>query len=115
MSPIGITAQSCQSSRVILDDGSAFSFTLTFKPMQLGWFITDLTYGNFELQGVRVVVSPNILHQYKNQIPFGLACYSQNNREPSLVTDFSDKSATLYTLSAAEVAQVARLISGQAG
>ncbi len=115
MSPIGITGQSCQKSRVILDDGSAFSFTIAFKEMQLGWFISELTYNTFTLQGLRICVSPNMLHQFKNQIPFGIACYSIGSREPSLVSDFSDGSATLYTLSAAEVAEVSRRISGQAG
>lgn len=111
MSPIGLTAQPSQQSRVILDDGSSFSLTIAFKEMQLGWFITELTYNDFTLQGTRIVVSPNILHQFKNQIPFGLACYSLGSREPSLVTDFADGSARLYTLSAAEVEDVAGRIS----
>lgn len=115
MSPIGLNANSCQQQRVILPDGSSYSFTIALKPMQLGWFITELTYNDFTVRGLRVVVSPNLLYQFKNELPFGLACYSVGNREPSLISDFASGAATLYTLDSDEVKQLARLISGQAG
>ncbi len=113
MSPIAITAATAQTQRVILADGSAFTLTIAFKPMQFGWFIKELTYGSFSLKGVRLMTSPNMLHQYKNIIPFGLACYMKGNLDPQLLEDFSSGNAVLSTLDAAEVARVAEFISGQ--
>ena len=86
-----VTADANQSQRVLLEDGSYFDFELQFKPMQYGWFITDLTYvnTNFELQGFRVCTSPNILYQFKNQIPFGIAvALPPDNQEPMLARRF---------------------------
>lgn len=44
-----------------------------------------------------------MLLQFKNQIPFGIACYSTNNREPSLQEDFSSGTSQLFILDQAEV------------
>lgn len=78
--------------------------TLYFISLQLGWFITELVYGEFVLTGLRITNSPNMLYQFRNQIPFGLACISSQNREPSQQQDFSSNASKLYILTAAEVA-----------
>lgn len=109
-----ITTDPLQKQTIILADGTSFALTLNFKPMQFGWFITELVYGNFTLQGMRVCVSPNILHQFRNQIPFGIACFTTDSREPSLQADFSSGTAKLYLLSAAEVIQYTEILNGQA-
>lgn len=106
-----ITTAPLQQQTLILPDGTSFTMTLYFIPMQQGWFITELVYGAFILRGLRVTVSPNMLNQFRNQIPFGLACFSVGNREPSLQQDFSSGNATLYVLTAAEVTEYARLLS----
>lgn len=93
-----VTAYPLQSQNLTLPDGTLVSFTLYFVPMQYGWFITNLTYGSFILNGLRVSNSPNMLLQYQNQIPFGIACYSQNNREPSQQEDFATGASQLYLL-----------------
>lgn len=107
-----ITNDSLQKQRIILADGTSFQITLSFKPMQLGWYIQSLVYGNFVVNGLRVCISPNMLHQFKNQIPFGIACFSPGSREPSLSEDFSSGTVKMYLLNAAEVAQYARFLSG---
>lgn len=99
-----VTADPFQKQTFILEDGTTFSLELAFKPLQQGWFITELIYGDFTLRGVRVVVSPNMLNQFCNIIPFGIACFSVGNREPSLVEDFLSQAAQLYVLNAEEVA-----------
>ena len=82
--------------------------------MQYGWFITSLVYGSFTLNGIRISNSPNILNQFRNQIPFGLACYSTNNREPMLQYDFSSGASILYILDQAETQEYADILSGTA-
>lgn len=105
-----ITNDPLQKQTLILPDGTSLSLTIYFVPLQYGWFITELIYQNFTLNGLRITNSPNMLFQFQNQIPFGLACFSTQNREPSQQNDFSSGASILYLLSAAEVAQYTELL-----
>lgn len=98
-----ITDYPNQTQNLILPDSTIVFLTIRFSPMQQGWFITDITYNTFSLNGFRIVNSPNMLFQYQNQIPFGLACYSVANREPMLQEDFSSGNSQLYILDQADV------------
>lgn len=100
-----------QVQNLVLPDGSNLQITFTFVPMQNAWFIKNLTYGSFILNGVKVTNSPNILYQFRNQIPFGLACFSTNDREPQFQADFSSKASILYLLTAAEVKEYTEFLS----
>ncbi len=107
---LGLTTNPLQSQILVLDDGTAFTLTIYFRPMQQGWFINNLTYGTFILTGVRITNSPNMLYQFQNLIPFGLGCFSVNNREPSLQEDLSSGATSLYILSQADVLAYAAYI-----
>lgn len=107
-----VTSDTLQTQKIILADGSQALLTLNFKPMQYGWFINELSYGNVTINGMRVCVSPNILFQFKNQLPFGIACFSTASREPSQQNDFVSGNANLYLLTAAEVNDFSEFISG---
>lgn len=111
----GISKYTYQKQRLILPNGDPIFLTIQFKPQQYGWFITELTYDqtNFALRGARIVVSPNLLFQYKNKIPFGIACFTKNNQEPTQQEDFSSGFAQLQILSEEEVRLLAEYISGQ--
>lgn len=100
-----ITDYPLQKQNLLLADGTAIDLEIYFRSLQAGWFINSLTYGDFVLQGLRITNSPNMLHQFKNQIPFGLACFSTANREPSLSEDFSSGASKLYVLTSAEVTE----------
>lgn len=108
-----LTNNSRQKQTLALPDGTFIVIELYFIEMQQGWFITNLTYGEFVLRGVRISNSPNILYQYKNQIPFGLACFSSAEREPMLADDFASGASKLYVLTEEEVQQYAETLSGQ--
>jgi hypothetical protein len=109
-----VTDDAAQKQRITLPDGTTFEFTMRFYPQQYGWFITELTYGEmFTLRGMRICVSPNILHQFRNKLPFGIACFSANSREPSLQEDFSSGAAQLYVLDRDEVEYVTDFYNGQ--
>lgn len=105
-----ITSNPFQKQTLVLDDGSFVRITLYFRPMQFGWFIEQLQYGLFTLNGMRITNSPNMLHQFKNQIPFGIACFSAANREPTQQKDFSSGASKLYILTSAEVEQYAEFL-----
>ena len=109
-----ITNAPRQQQTIVLPTGGSFFLDLAFVPMQYGWFIKEISYGaSFTVHGIRIVNSPNLLHQYRNEIPFGLACFSTANREPALQQDFQSQASVLYLLSQAEVTEYARLLSGQ--
>jgi len=108
-----ITSDAKQNRVLLLADGKQVTFNIEYKPLQEGWFITKLVYGDFELDGARIVVSPNMLHQYRNLLPFGLCCQTNDGQEPTLQKSFSSGYANLYLLSAAEVVQFTEYLSGQ--
>lgn len=111
-----LTSDAKQKQTLILPNGQFVSFTLVFKPLQVGWFIQDLTYQDFNLKGVRVCTSPNFIYQFCNQIPFGIACFTQGDAEPMLKEDFAiGGRSTLYLLSEEEVAQLTEFYRGQTG
>lgn len=108
-----LTSDARQRQTMVLPDGTQILISLYFCPMQLSWYVPRLEYGDFVLNNMRIVNSPNMLHQYRNKIPFGLACFSNSNREPSLLEDFSSEASTLYILTEAECQAFTEYLSGQ--
>lgn len=108
-----ITTDPLQEQTLVLPDGSPVFLQIYFRPMQYGWFINELTWGSFTIKGLRITNSPNMLHQFKNQIPFGLACFSNANREPMLQEDFSTSASKLYLLDEDEVEEYAEFLENE--
>ena len=108
-----ITNDPLQNQTLILSDGTTLVMDLYFQPQQQGWFINSLEYGSFLVKGLRVVNSFNLLHQFKNKIPFGLACLSDKDLEPMQINDFSSGNSILYILSTEEVRQYAEYLSAK--
>ena len=78
---------------------------LRYMPRIQKW-IMDLAFGTTEINGVMIVTSPNLLRQFKNNIPFGISCITTNGLDPYRVNDFATQSANLYLLNAADVAEI---------
>ncbi len=97
-----ITTAPLQKQTLFLEDGTTFSITLYFQPMQQCWLIQNLTYLDFVLNGLRLTSQPNLLFQWANKLPFGLFCLVKGNREPSLQQDFASGNARLFVLNQAE-------------
>ena len=108
----GISDSAYQQQRVNLSDGSSFVLTIRYIPQQAGWFIESLTYNTFTLNGFRISTSPNMLHQYRNVIPFGLACITPDNFEPTQQKDFLSGYAKFCLLSEDEVTDLEGIYSG---
>lgn len=101
----GIGSAPRQNISIGLPDNSSVELYLTYSPLQRGWFF-DLVYGDFELNGFRVITGPNILRQYRNLIPFGIGILTPDNVEPTTATAFEDGTITMYLLTAEEVQQL---------
>lgn len=60
-----------QVFRVSIDGYDEVEISLEFKPLQYAWFMS-LTWGTFSLNNERVAISPNLLRQFQNILPFGI-------------------------------------------
>jgi len=108
-----ITSDANQQQQLALPDGTLITLQLTYYDQQYGWF-ANISYGSsFVLNGFRIVTSPNILRQWKNLIPFGLCCVTQDDMEPTQLQDFSSGYATLYVLSSDDVQLYESYLQGQ--
>jgi hypothetical protein len=97
---------------VVPTTGVSMTLQICYRPIQQGWYIVQLAYGGFTLNTMRITNQLNMLRQWKNILPFGMACISKDNREPSLIFDFESGASKLYILSAAEVAQYEAFLVG---
>ena len=93
-----------QKITLALPNGSSFSLSIYFSTRQIGWFIDELIYESVTIKGVRISNSPNMLYQFSNKLPFGIACFSDQDLEPVIQTAFLNGTSNLYLLTAAEVA-----------
>ena len=106
-----ITNDSLQKQTILLDDGSSFTMVMYFVPLQYGWFFRELTYLDFTLRNFRICNDLNMLYQFRNKLPFGIACISAGNREPSLREDFSSGASRLYVLTEEEMDEYTEYIT----
>lgn len=104
-----ITENPSQVMSLVLDNGRNVNLKLRYSANQKGWFY-DLSYLDFNLYGRRVVTSPNMLRQFKNFIPFGLAALVTDGYEPVFVDDFQNKRGNIYTLNQDDVQTVELLL-----
>lgn len=101
----GITSEPKQQLSFVLEDGSRVAMFMQYRPQQEGWF-ADFSLGDWEVKGLRLTASPNILVKWQKLVPFGLAIITARNVEPLNVTDFINGVVTMYLLNADDVALV---------
>ena len=85
--------------------GISVSILLRFMPRVQIWNM-DISWNNFEAQGIPLLCSPNLLRQWQNIIPFGMACTNIYKLDPYTVNDFSNNSSSLFLLDSSDVAAV---------
>ena len=110
-----LTDDALQRTTVVLPDGTSFIITIYYMPLQYSWFIRSIEYGDFILNCMRISNNVNILRQFKNQIPFGLSCFTEGNREPTQLQDFSSGAAKLFVLTEEEVSAYEEYLRAEEG
>lgn len=100
-----ITDDARQKHNLALPDGTVIQLAFHYAPMQLGWFMDSIIFASqpFTLNGLRICNTPNLLHQYRNQIPFGLGITTIGGREPTQQQDFSSQASRIFILTPEEV------------
>jgi hypothetical protein len=94
-----------QTTEVVLDDGSVVQFEFNFLPAVQLWMM-NVTYGSFQANGITLVSHPNILREFRNNIPFGLALTSADGFDPLDISDFISGRIVLYVLTQSDVADL---------
>lgn len=99
----GLTAQPIQTVRASLDTGERVKLTFSFRPAVGMWFL-DIEYRSRRWRGLRMNNNLNLLRQWKNVIPFGIAIFAPEFTEPLLINDLSTRRVRIGILTKAEVA-----------
>lgn len=99
-----------QSMNVVLDDGTKVLLSLEYISSQKGWFMS-FSYGSvLTVNGYRIVTSPNMLRKFRDVIPFGIACKTNDDLDPLYKDDFSTGRSVLYVLNPSDVSYVENTI-----
>lgn len=103
----GLSDDPAQQNTVTLPDGSTAILSLNYSPQQTGWFFgVQYPTTGFVLTGQRLTAFPNILVQFQEQLPFGIACVTQDAVEPTGQQTFIDGTTDLYLLDSNDCAFV---------
>lgn len=108
----GITSQPVQVMALTLADGSRATLTLYFRPQMNGWYYDIEWPGSpaflttFKSTNRALVVGANLLRQFRDLIPFGLAVFSVDNTDPMTQACLADGSVNVVLLNQADVLQV---------
>lgn len=94
-----------QRFNIITEDNQNFELRLEYSDQQQGWFY-GITFGDFILNGARLVTGVNILRSYQNIIPFGISILTDDLSEPLFIDDFSTERVEMLLLTQEEVEQV---------
>lgn len=104
------------------EDGTEFELSLQFSESQSNWFYgisyTPQSSTPFIINGRRLTTG-YVLGNYRNQIPFGLVCLSNDNGDPYFLNDFIpviqgnqfSSRIQLYSLSMVETKEMNYLMS----
>ena len=103
-----ITSEARQKHTVLINDGSAVVLELCYMPTQLGWFLeASHEASGWAANGLRITANSNILNQWRDILPFGLMCWTEDGQEPMLPEDFLTGRASLAVLTAEETEEIA--------
>jgi hypothetical protein len=100
-----ISSDPFQQQNVTLPDGGTCALQMKYIAQQEGWFFTLISWRNFTIKGVRITNDQNILNQWKNILPFGIACQTEGNREPTQLEDFYSGASNLFLLNSEDLEQ----------
>lgn len=100
-----ITDRPNQLMTLVLDNNETALFRIYYLARQQEWCF-DLTYNDITLNCKRIVLTANILSQFRQQMPFGIAFVAQDNIEPFSIFDFVTQRVVMYVLNSDEVQQI---------
>lgn len=100
-----ITQYPNQQFTLVLQDNETALMRLYYNARMESWFF-DLQYKELAINGVKVVLHPNILRQFRNIIPFGLGILSESYVEPFEIECFANNRVEIGILTKDEVEEI---------
>lgn len=94
-----------QQSILTGNPGQRIILNTRFLPTQQLW-VADIFYNEFTLYGITILNAANMLRGYRNLIPFGIMCSTDDGQDPYTLDAFSTGYARLYLLTADEVTAI---------
>ena len=94
----GLTDNSLQKLKLdVPNNEGEITIVLKFLPTQSAWYM-DYTYRDIISYNNKLSLSPNILREFRNIIPFGIAVEASDSIPPMEITAFSSGRVTLNIL-----------------
>lgn len=100
-----ITDEPRQKLDITLENNEVITLQLEFSTQQQGWF-ASFAYGEFAINSFRLTTAANILRQYRELLPFGIAISTPDQSEPIFIDDFSTQRINFFVLNQEEVEDV---------
>jgi hypothetical protein len=108
---ISITSDAWQTFQAQVTQNESASITLKYAPSQYSWYM-DIVSNSLTVYGMKVVLHPNILRQWRNNIEWGIAFTALGDLEPCSIDDFANQRVNMYLLDSSEVQQIETEIYG---
>lgn len=100
-----------QLTTLQLPDGSNATVEVIYNGATERWTM-NVTYGTFAVNGINMCCYPNLLRQWQNVLPFGIACVTADQTDPVDINDFYTGRVSLYLLTQADIASINTTVFG---
>lgn len=107
-----ISDEADQLLYVNLPDGTLVTVNLAYLAGTQRWMM-NLTYKDVVINGIGVCVHPNLLRQFREQIPFGFSCTATNGIDPIASDDFTNLRCAFFLLSESDIAEIEKVVFGK--
>lgn len=100
-----------QITQLQLPDGTIATMELIYQGATERW-ITNVSYGSFTANSIGLCCYPNILRQWKEILPFGIACVTADQTDPFDINDFSTGRVSIYLLDQTDISTIENTVFG---
>lgn len=100
-----------QTTQLQLTDGTIATMELIYQGAAQRW-IANISYGTFVSDGIGLCCYPNILRQWKQILPFGIACVTADQTDPFDINDFSTGRVSMYLLNSTDIKTIESVVFG---
>lgn len=101
-----LTNEPNQLHTLILENNDTADLRLYYFARMQSWYI-DLEYGEKVIKGLKVVLSPNLLRQFRKVLPFGLSFFADNSYvEPFEIEAFSSNRVQMGIINKEEIQDI---------
>lgn len=91
-----------QQITLLTEENTRVVLSFEYKANQLGWFF-GFEYNGEKYENIRLTTSYNILRAYRNWLPFGIMCATNDNFEPLDLNDFATGYASVFILTKEDI------------